>query len=177
MQTLLYKELPVMLGKHDQEKIITLLKVNIEDYDILKTYKIYMSDSKNGYPCFWLNNRNMLVHRFVMKAEKGQYVDHLYHDKYDCRKENLRIVSNQENACNRVLSKRSSTGYRNVYKINGVYVAVIHHLGIRYYCGRYLDIKDAAQAASNQRARLNMLDQGILPEIIPIEHKQLPRKF
>lgn len=40
---------------------------------------------------------HILLHRLVMQAVKGQELDHINHDKLDCRKANLRFVTRAQN--------------------------------------------------------------------------------
>lgn len=40
------------------------------------------------------------LHRFIMKAKKGQYVDHKNRNKLDNRKENLRFCTRKQNQWN-----------------------------------------------------------------------------
>lgn len=42
-----------------------------------------------------------LLHRFVMNAEPDDIVDHENTDRWDCRKENLRVATLSQNAANR----------------------------------------------------------------------------
>ena len=45
--------------------------------------------------------RHELLHRFVMNAGPGELVDHRNGDRWDCRKENLRVATLSQNAANR----------------------------------------------------------------------------
>jgi len=40
------------------------------------------------------------LHRFIMKAQKGQFVDHINRDKLDNRRQNLRIATTRQNQFN-----------------------------------------------------------------------------
>jgi hypothetical protein len=71
---------------------------------------------------------NVLLHRFIMNAPKGMFVDHIYGDTLDTRKVKLRICTFQENCRNRKLDKSNTSGYRGVTwsKKDHKYMAYIH---------------------------------------------------
>lgn len=77
---------------------------DLEDYDLIKPYCWYADD---GYVFTNLKDGIISLHRLVMDCKHGDglYVDHINHDKLNCRKYNLRIVTNQQNSMN--ASKRS----------------------------------------------------------------------
>lgn len=76
-----------------------------EDYDLIKNY-CWMENDK-GYIYTQIKKKNLLLHRLVLNAPKDLMVDHIYHDRKDCRKQNMRLVTNQQNSMNK--------------KVNGVY--------------------------------------------------------
>ena len=47
------------------------------------------------------NGQERRIHRIIMGAKKGEYVDHINHNPLDNRRENLRICTNQENNWNK----------------------------------------------------------------------------
>lgn len=65
---------------------------DLDDYDKIKDR------------CWYINSHNFVVnktskefvmlHRLVMAAKNGEYVDHINHSRIDNRKRNLRIVTN-----------------------------------------------------------------------------------
>ena len=55
------------------------------------------------------------MHRFIMKAEKGQIVDHINHNTLDNRHCNLRIVSHLQNCLNRKKQEGKKSPYKGVY--------------------------------------------------------------
>ncbi len=65
---------------------------------------------------FWFADtkirKTVLLHRFIMNAPKGIYVDHINHCTLDCRKSNLRLVTQSQNLCNQVVR----SGHTSVYK-------------------------------------------------------------
>lgn len=59
--------------------------------------------------------KKIYLHRLVMNAKKGEYVDHINHDTFDVRKSQLRICTNQENTRFRRKSRGSfSSSFKGV---------------------------------------------------------------
>lgn len=59
----------------------------------------------------------VLMHRFLMDAEPGQFVDHINGDRLDNRRSNLRFCSFQQNLQNRApLSERIGGSLQSKYK-------------------------------------------------------------
>jgi hypothetical protein len=82
-------------------------RIDSEDLERVSQHNWYAAtnrNSKNGnrqYISTRIGGKTVYLHRFIMNAPKGQDVDHINHDTLDNRKDNLRIVSPQENNCNR----------------------------------------------------------------------------
>ena len=160
-----YKELPI----YKRKDIIGYVKIDPEDYNVLSKYKIV--ETNHGYPIFIINKKTVLVHRFVMNPPQNMVVDHIYHDRRDSRKKNLRIVTHQENNTNRTISKYNTSGYTGVYKHHsGKWYARIRHKGKYIFCGHYTSPELAAQAVKNKKAELGHLEVGIIPDTKPVEH-------
>lgn len=91
----------------------------------------------------------IFLHRLLLKAKEGQFVDHKNGNGFDNRKVNLRLCSRQENARN---SKKRLLG-----KAKSIYKGVSWHKGARkwvafitvdykfIYLGLFLSEKEAAQ--------------------------------
>lgn len=69
---------------------------------------------------------HVLLHRLIMSVGANQFIDHINHDKLDCRKSNLRVVSGSEN-----MQNRSGPMVRNKLGVRGV-IAYPTKLGTRY---------------------------------------------
>jgi HNH endonuclease len=88
-----------------------------------------------------INKKLVRMHRFILSAPKGSYVDHVNHNTLDNRKENLRLCTNQENCRNAQKPKSNSSGYKGVSAYSGRWRAYINiyykqiHLGIYDYEG------------------------------------------
>lgn len=86
--------------------------VDDEDFEKVIGLKWHLSLSGNGMP-YALNSKAGGMHRFLMGAIKGQYVDHVNGDGLDNQKDNLRICSLKENTRNKKHFK-SRSGYKGV---------------------------------------------------------------
>lgn len=85
--------------------------------DALLFVGVSISISSNGYlritSDHWVGDR--YLHRYILKAKKGQSIDHINGNKLDNRKENLRICTHQQNMCNTKLSIKNKTGVKGVH--------------------------------------------------------------
>ena len=98
--------------------------------------------TSRGYVELQINGTHYLLHRLIMRAEKGQYVDHINHDKLDNRRSNLRVCTQSQNLGNRNLNTNNKTGFKGVSKFRDkwrVYVA-------KQYVGVYPTLEEASNA-------------------------------
>lgn len=88
-------------------------KVDAEDFDRLSGHKWYAyRDTCTG--SFYARRTDYAagkwtvvpMHREIMGAQKGQRVDHIFHDTLDNRKSELRLCTQAENARNRRINKK-----------------------------------------------------------------------
>lgn len=146
--------------------------IDDEDLELVGQYKWYAKDFSNGTYAARNEYRNgtkkapstLLLHRVLMNARKGQYVDHISRDTLDNRRSNLRVCTNSQNMWNQKIRSTNKTGYRGVsVRPNGRFAARIdangpHNLGI------FMNKEDAAKAYNEaaikyhgEFARLNIL--------------------
>ncbi len=83
------------------------------------------------------------MHRYIMKAKKGQTVDHKNRNSLDNRIENLRFCNRSQNCFN---SLRKIGKFKGVSKCKNGFNAEITVYGKRIYIGRYDSARDAAIA-------------------------------
>ena len=129
-------------GKLETNKIAIVSK---QDYEKISKYK--WSISNDGYAVSIIN-RYISMHRYIMGAQEGEIVDHINGNRLDNRRENLRILTSQQNAENKKLSgKKENTKYRGVYfvKKDNKYNAKIYLNGTRYYFGMFNTDIEAAK--------------------------------
>lgn len=77
-------------------------------YDYLNQWK-WTFDSSVGYALRRYNGRKIYLHRIIAGTKKGDYTDHINHNKLDNRKSNLRICTNAENGQNQLKQKRKTS--------------------------------------------------------------------
>jgi hypothetical protein len=88
-----------------------------------------------------------LMHRFILNAKKGSIIDHIDGNGLNNQKENLRFVSNRQNAQNRHRGIKSSK-FPGVcfHKKNKNWVSHIMVDGKIRHLGSFSDEKEAAKA-------------------------------
>jgi len=97
-----FRKIPLTQGKY--------AIVDPEDYEELARYNWYAVQSPRGFyaqrsvSVKAKNGRsgqeNVRMHRVILKAPEGKFVDHINHNGLDNRKSNLRICTMQQNSWN-----------------------------------------------------------------------------
>lgn len=113
-------------------------------------YKVSASRVKsfNGKP------KTLYLHREIMKAPIGTYVDHINGDTLDNQKYNLRICSNSENMRNRGVPSSNTSGYKGVSfsKDKNMWESKITHKYKTYHLG-FFNTKEEAAERYNRAAK------------------------
>jgi len=94
-----------------------------------------------------------LLHRLVINANSETIVDHINHDKLDCRRANLRIATQSVNAHNRKLNDAHFLGVTKP-RHTKLFHACIRKDGMYYDCGRYASEYVAAWARDQMAKHL-----------------------
>lgn len=148
--------------------IITI--VDDDDFEYLNQWKWYLLKSHTNYYAIRTSkpeNKLIQLHRVVIKAKEGEFVDHINGDKLDNRKINLRICTRSQNAQNRKTNKLNKSGYNGVSWCikNKKWVAQIQYENKKIHIGYYINAIDAAKAFNEaaqkyhgEFAKLNILD-------------------
>jgi len=98
-----------------------------------------------------------LLTRWILNPEKGMVVDHINHDTLDNRRDNLRILTNQQNCQNRkgCNSQNRSSFLRGVSLTkNGKWAAFIGVNWKRKHLGVFNTIEEANRAVIKARKEL-----------------------
>src|SRR5436305_413040 len=67
-----------------------------------------------GYATRQEHGKTMYLHRVVMNAPDDLEVDHINHNRLDCRKENLRLATCQQNRRNMSRPSHNTSGFKGV---------------------------------------------------------------
>lgn len=88
------------------------------------------------------------LHRFIVGAEPGQYVDHINGDKLDCRRSNLRICTQSQNMQNMRNFRSGTSKFKGVswYKRDSKWRSEIKVNKVSIHLGYFDDEIEAAKA-------------------------------
>lgn len=147
--------------------------VDDKDYALLKERKWYLS--VHGYAVSTVHrkgcgrtsdnrNINTAMHRFIMNAPLGFFIDHINGNRLDNRRSNLRIVSAKENCWNR---RAKTEGYIGVSK------AKSGKWRVRVDATQYGEYEDAVTAALVYDHVVRLLRGPIATNNFP--RKRLPK--
>lgn len=97
------------------------------------------------------------IHRAIMGAPIGMFVDHIDGDGLNNTRSNLRLCTNAENMCNTGLRIDNTSGAKGVQwdKRRGKWKAYVKCEGIRKNFGSFADFDAAVAAAEAGRMRLH----------------------
>lgn len=105
-----------------------------------------------GYAARSSSNRDLgvhyLMHRLIIGAKKGEFVDHINGNKLDNRRSNLRLSSKSQNRCNTRTPISNTSGYKGVswHKRQKKWHAQVKMNGKNHHIGYYDDPEKAHQA-------------------------------
>jgi hypothetical protein len=104
----------------------------------------------------WIENgrtHHELLHRFIMEALEHELVDHENGDRWDCRKENLRVATLSQNAANRPTTSLERV-WKGIYPHGNRWKARIKREGQNVYLGSFQTPQEAAYAYDAAARRL-----------------------
>ncbi len=143
-----------MIGTEETKRIkLTWGKyaiVDADDYDRLRSYNwCALEGSQTFYAkTFHLSGAILSMHRLILNAPKGLFVDHIDHNGLNNRKSNLRLCTNQQNLRNKLPKPGCSSKYKGVSwsKARNKFRAKIVHNGKAIHLGYFDSEIDAARA-------------------------------
>jgi hypothetical protein len=143
-------EIPVK-SVHTQAPTVAL--IDDEDFEAVRKFVWTASgrvhkDNKWLYPCSHVPSFGYTVamHRLILPAPKGMITDHINGDRFDNRRQNLRICTKAENMRNRQKGVRTKCKYKGVHKHGRKYLASICANSIQKVIGSFDSELDAALA-------------------------------
>lgn len=137
-----------------------------EDSHLFDNLKLHLIPARQltekYYVATFLKSGIAYLHRIVMGAEKGEVVDHINKNPLDCRRENLRIVSQTENRYNcTVRQNKTGSTFKGVFfdkrKVSKPFYSCIRKKGEKaIYCGSFTTELEAAQAYERKLKELGL---------------------
>jgi hypothetical protein len=105
----------------------------------------------NGYRCTNVDGTRYRMHRIIYQMHHGwcpEFIDHIDHDKQNNKIENLRPATQQQNARNKPLGRKNTSGFKGVCwdKCNNKFKADIRINGKSKHLGYFDDPKEAAES-------------------------------
>ena len=127
--------------------------VDNDAVDLLRAYTWCVSG--NGSVMSRTKGPATILHRLLLNAQPGDFVDHINGNPLDNRKSNLRVCSKQQNEFNTKVRKDNTSGYRGVCRTRaGRFRAYINRDGKQYNLGVYATPEEAAVAYNLKAAEL-----------------------
>ena len=129
-------------------------RVSTDTFEMLWPYTWCVEGT--GYVMSRTSGHAVKMHRLIMNAKKGEFVDHIDGDPLNNTLDNLRICRKQQNEFNQKVRVDNTTGYKGVslLKSTGKYRAYINKNGIRYELGVFHTKKEAALAYNMKAVEL-----------------------
>lgn len=118
---------------------------DIDDYDNIKKYM--WQENKAGYIITYYYNTIIYLHRLIMNPESNMVIDHINHNLFDNRKNNLRVVTQEENGMNKSKNKNNKSGVTGVsyYKKEDKWIASIQVHKKSISLGQFDKFEDAVK--------------------------------
>lgn len=126
-------------------KMGKIFYIDEDDLFKIKDFAIYVDDY--GYADIYENGKTVHLSRILMKPSENEVVDHINRVRYDNRRSNLRVCTQNENLWNLSIAKNNKTGVTGVYyhMRNKRYVASICVNYKRIHLGSYKDLETATK--------------------------------
>lgn len=123
--------------------------IDSQDVPLVAGYRwVILSNSKTGhaYAARYEAGKCFLMHRVILGATAGTFVDHADGDGLNNRRSNIRLATHAQNMVNRIKDRRNKLGIRGVSKEKGKYRAKITPGGKTVHLGTYKTPEEAAAA-------------------------------
>lgn len=143
-------EITIQSKKHGDKIVL----IDAEDFEKISNFKWHVNyNKKNNYYIqanIYVNGKRTTksLHKIIMGDFKDKIIDHINGNTLDCRKENMRFVTNQENSFNQKVSKnKKSSKHKGIYhnkKLNNWKVLIKYN-----YKNIYIGVFDTEQKAVN----------------------------
>jgi len=151
-----------------------IVLVDDDIYPLLSEFKWGYRGERNGAQGYAVRHKKVngkdrlaYMHREIMQPPEAHEVIFLNHDRLDCRRANLRVVTKQEARQHHRVRSDSKSGIKGVrYNPEGeTWSAITYHNGRLYTIGTYYS-KEQAAAAYEQALRRDNPDLHTAPKMV-----------
>ncbi len=107
-----------------------------------------------GYPTTKIDQKHIFMHRFLLKPPEDLQIDHIDGNPLNNTRENLRIVTYEQNMQNK--KPWGQSGHRNVFldEVKSLYRVLVQKDGVKHSGGRHKSLEKAIEAATKLRSEL-----------------------
>jgi hypothetical protein len=147
------KTLPLTKGR--------VAMVDDEDFPAVAQFRWYVSTHGYAVRTVHANGRSTKVslHRFLMKPQGGEHIDHINGDPLDCRRANMRIATRSQNLANarkRITSTQPFKGITyDATRRRLRWYARVNKDGRRFRSKRFETAEEAARAHDDLARQLH----------------------
>lgn len=121
--------------------------IDADDYDRVSRHLWHIN---SGYVMSKIQNKKVLLHRFILNYYGKDDVDHINGNALDNRKINLRICSHIENMRNSKRYSNNKTGYKGVHTYGNRFAVSIRINKKLKHLGYFDDVESASLAYENK---------------------------
>lgn len=126
---------------------------DLEDLELTKSRTWF--ESEQGYArTLEVNKKFKFFHNYIVPNTDNEFCDHINGNRLDNRRNNLRSVTQQQNAMNAGLHKNNTSGCTGVCKNNNSWVAYINYLQKRINIGSFKTKEEAITARKQKEEEL-----------------------
>ena len=125
-----------------------LVMVDDEDYEFLQQFKWQVDRYKSVKTHANPRLKDILIHRVIMKPEKGVEIDHIDGNRLNNQKSNLRFATSSQNKINRGPRKDNKSGFKGVswHRQRNLWTARVMIDGKYKHLGLFKTPEEAAEA-------------------------------
>lgn len=121
----------------------------LSDIDVINSHKWRVSIGSHGHAYVMTSvrgGRPIAMHRLLLGAGKGSFVDHADGDGLNNRRDNIRLCTQSQNMANKVLERRNKLGIKGVSAKGNRFRAIVTPNGRKIHLGYYKTKEEAAAA-------------------------------
>ena len=129
--------------------------VDDEDFERVNQFRWWLVGRGYAATHAYVGNKRVVqyLHRLILNPGPGLEIDHRNRNRLDCRKQNIRACTHKQNLQYRRKFKNNSSGYKGVYRRDGVWVACASVNGRSVFLGGFSTPEEAARKYNEEALR------------------------